>query len=184
MAGIKAATESARKLSAKNDMQQIIVAIKAYYTDYGKYPVLTDGATGAMDLTYGGPNSKKLNGEIINVLRYGTDSNWSDSNRLNPREIHYLEIPKAKDTTKPTSGLDTRGNWFDPWGVQYVIFIDADYSGDIDVSGIFPTGLGSASSPGKVAVSVGAASVGFDTKIKHRNIPAKFDQSADLVSWR
>ena len=88
MAGIKAATESARKLSAKNDMQQIIVAIKAYYTDYGKYPVLTDGATGAMDLTYGGPNSKKLNGEIINVLRYGTDSNWSDSNRLNPREIH------------------------------------------------------------------------------------------------
>src|SRR5260370_17660527 len=45
--------ESARKTQAKNEEQQIIAAVNAYYTDYGKYPV--DVAAGNTSDAYFGP---------------------------------------------------------------------------------------------------------------------------------
>src|SRR5207237_10793586 len=56
--------ESARKTQAKNEEQQIVAAVNAYYTDYGKYP-LPVGA--AADTTYGSGGT--LNGELFFTLR-------------------------------------------------------------------------------------------------------------------
>src|SRR3954469_12957650 len=33
---------SAKKTQAKNDLTQIVTAVNAYYTEYGKYPIATD----------------------------------------------------------------------------------------------------------------------------------------------
>src|SRR3954465_3132550 len=33
---------SAKKTQAKNDLTQIVTAVNAFYTEYGKYPIATD----------------------------------------------------------------------------------------------------------------------------------------------
>src|SRR5215208_3496979 len=40
-----AVQNQARKTQAKNDLTQIVNAVNAFYTDYGKYPVATDDNT-------------------------------------------------------------------------------------------------------------------------------------------
>ena len=34
--------ERAKKMQAKNDVTQIVTAVNAFYTEYGKYPLVTD----------------------------------------------------------------------------------------------------------------------------------------------
>jgi prepilin-type N-terminal cleavage/methylation domain-containing protein len=46
--------DRARKTQAKNDLTQIVTAVNAYYTEYGKYP-MADIKQG-FDTLYGDPN--------------------------------------------------------------------------------------------------------------------------------
>src|SRR5436190_6136054 len=41
----KAVQNQARQTQAKNDLTQIVNAVNAFYTDYGKYPISTTGDT-------------------------------------------------------------------------------------------------------------------------------------------
>src|SRR3989440_7982230 len=45
----KAVQNQARQTQAKNDLTQIVNAVNAFYTDYGKYPIAASGA----DVIYG-----------------------------------------------------------------------------------------------------------------------------------
>src|SRR5436309_6370668 len=38
-AGLRGAQEQARRTQAKNDLTQIVTAVNAFYTEYGKYPL-------------------------------------------------------------------------------------------------------------------------------------------------
>ncbi len=38
----QAAQNQAKRTQAKNDLTQIVTAVNAYYTEYGKYPGVTD----------------------------------------------------------------------------------------------------------------------------------------------
>ena len=38
----RAVQDQAKRTQAKNDLTQIVNAVNAYYTDYGKYPLVTD----------------------------------------------------------------------------------------------------------------------------------------------
>src|SRR5437763_13488353 len=42
---------SAKKTQAKNDVTQIVTAVNAFYTEYGKYPI--DPSLGSGDVFYG-----------------------------------------------------------------------------------------------------------------------------------
>src|SRR5690242_1038091 len=54
--------DQAKRTQAKNDLTQIVTAVNAFYTEYGRYPVLsTIGANG----TYDASN----NDQLFNVLR-------------------------------------------------------------------------------------------------------------------
>lgn len=180
MAAVGTVMDTARKASAHNDCNQIVIAVKSYYTDYGKYPVAD-----ASRKVFGTPQGSDggTNVDIIRPLRY-SDGQASDPNGLNPRQTHYLDVVQVKDQSNPKSGIDVSGNWVDPWGVAYIVFVDADYSNQIDVSSIFSSGLGSSSNPGVVPLGTGAASVGYDLKVKKRALPGTFNQSADILSWR
>src|SRR5712671_3797851 len=48
----------AKKTQAKNDLTQIVTAVNAFYTEYGKYP-LPSSATSDAGATYGSSNSNK-----------------------------------------------------------------------------------------------------------------------------
>lgn len=155
--GVGTAMVAAKKVQAKNDMAQIANAVQFYYTEYGKYP--TGAATsGTTDLVFGKAES---NNKIINVLRYRGPNNWTDTNNENPRQIKFIEpklVSMAKGGVYDSLGATGDGNWYDPWGTQYLIFIDGDYGSDILVNTCFG-GVGDGD--GKVPVSVGAASVGY-----------------------
>src|SRR5947208_7554626 len=69
-----AVQNQARRTQAKNDLTQIVNAVNAYYTDYGKYPVATADDTAII------PNST-----LFDVLRNMTGAVFGNSS--NAREI-------------------------------------------------------------------------------------------------
>src|SRR5438045_4596977 len=92
--------ESARKTQAKNEEQQIVAAVNAYYTDYGKYP-LPVGA--AADTTYGAGGTS--NGELFYTLRAVAGGTMNAVDAANPRKIVFIQPPVSKDQTTPRSGI-------------------------------------------------------------------------------
>ena len=112
--------DQAKRTQAKNDLTQIVTAVTAFYTEYGKYPL----ATG--DTIYTGTT----NGDLFNVLR-GLTAGAAQ----NPKQIVFISPPDAKDATNPRSGIGTTtgtGQFFDPWGTAYNIKIDGDYDNSLD----------------------------------------------------
>ncbi|MGB8356388.1 MAG: type II secretion system protein, partial [Chthoniobacteraceae bacterium] len=100
---ISAVREAARKAAAKNDETQIVTAVKAYYVEYGKYP-MTTGTNSyfgpSMPNTLSGSNTAVGNsGMILDVLRYNTGGTNSaivsstSATSLNPRQVVFLDAP-------------------------------------------------------------------------------------------
>jgi len=173
--GVQSAMLAAKKVQAKNDMSQIVIGVTSYYSEYGKYP----NTSGVTDLTFG--TQTWPNDYIISVLRDKPSTDVSQAAldaTLNPRQIQFLQ-PKVLTTGTATKGAvdSTSGNWYDPWGTQYYIFIDADYSGDINA-----TAVGS----GTVQISTGAASVGyyFVKNPTQHSLPSTYDKTTFLLSWQ
>src|SRR5947208_5622952 len=92
-----AVQNQAKKTQAKNDLTQIVNAVNAYYTEYGKYPLATDDSI----ITN--------NALLMNVLRAMDSTN-------NPRQIVFISPPNVKDTTRPRSGIGANGQYYDPFG--------------------------------------------------------------------
>ena len=107
--------DQAKRTQAKNDVTQIVTAVNAYYTEYGKYPLAYDAA----DLTIDGLNSN-TNEKLFNGLR-GQDA------IVNPKNIVFISPPAAKDLANPRSGIGGNGQYYDPWGKPYVIRMDTTY---------------------------------------------------------
>ncbi len=116
---------SARKASAANDCMQIVNAVKNFYTDYGKYPVPAGS-------DYASTTSNKA---VIDELRMPS----SFTPVSNTRKIRYLEVKEAKvgaDASTVRSAVDNTGVWKDPWMHAYLIFIDGNYDGSIEVKDV------------------------------------------------
>ena len=142
---ITTALKKADKAQAKSDVNSLEQAIRYYYLEYGKYPV-PDGDQGAADKSYGetGPGQ---NG-IIDTLR-------ATNTTLNVRKIIFLEIPNRK------GALDPSGYFKDPWGKQYLIRLDLNYSGGVD----YPAG-GTPNRPPVVVVSYGPNGIEENPAVK------------------
>src|SRR3954463_16027993 len=82
----RAVQNQARQTQAKNDLTQIVNAVNAYYTDYGKYPLVT------ADAIYGIAGT--ANNALFNVLR-GLDT------ANNPRQIVFISPPYVKTAANP-----------------------------------------------------------------------------------
>ncbi|MGB8356851.1 MAG: hypothetical protein WCD79_23340 [Chthoniobacteraceae bacterium] len=137
--------EAAPKAAAKNDETQIVTAVKAFYVEYGHFPIGASQTT--KDAYYGpGPIQPSLsvtvvnmgsNALLIDVLRNNiSGANASMVKSLNPREIVFLDAPIAKNVSHPKScvvpdGFPNAGIYFDPWGSPYNILINASYSGTL-----------------------------------------------------
>src|SRR5437899_8365901 len=88
----------ARKTQAKNDLTQIVTAVNAFYTEYGKYPI--SAATDAAG-TFGPTGQTNTNNLLFNELRALASST------LNTRKIVFISPPDAKDQTNSRSGIKT-----------------------------------------------------------------------------
>src|SRR4051812_11103150 len=117
----RGAQDQAKKVQAKNDLAQIVTAVTAFYTEYGRYPTaaMTDGAA-----TYGSGGMHATN-VLMGELR-GTGAPT-----INTRLIPFINPPPVKDSANPRSGINVAGNYYDPWGSEYAVAMDADYDNEI-----------------------------------------------------
>ena len=108
---------TAKKTQAKNDLVQIVTAVNAFYTEYGRYPITTDNE-GPYGLS--GNPSKPLLDELRGLPA-----------TINTRGIVFFSPPDARDQTTPRGGIGNDGQFYDPWNKPYVISIDADYNNEV-----------------------------------------------------
>jgi len=165
----RAVQNQAKQTQAKNDLTQIVNAVNAFYTDYGKYPLVT------VDTTYGPAGT--ANNPLFNVLRAQDTTN-------NPRQIVFINPPYVKTPANPRSGIATQAttingipvainDYVDPWGTPYNVKIDGDY--DNQLANPYTVNAG----PPQLAIGVIAWSRGPD-QIQGTD----FKASDDVISWQ
>jgi type II secretory pathway pseudopilin PulG len=121
--------ERARKTQAKNDLTQIVNAVNAFYTEYGKYP--TSAVTDATAI-YGpeGGASNLLFNELRPCTAVDPLTSCTAAAVLNTRKIVFIS-PRVLNTATARSGIASDGQWYDPWGIAYNIQVDANYDNQI-----------------------------------------------------
>ena len=177
----RAVQNQAKQTQAKNDLTQIVTAVNAYYTEYGKYPLV------AADTTI------TNNADLLYTLRAVDGGTANAGNAANPRKIVFISPPDAKNPANPRSGIATQtvtvngisipaGSFVDPWGPTtgragsgiYHVTIDGGY--DNQVANPYTSNAGATPNLqiGVIAWSLGADGVqGTD-----------FKASDDVISWQ
>jgi len=158
-----AVLRSARKIQAKNDMANIINAVKAYQLEYHTYPSITGASSGDQVAA-----SVTNNASLMSALMGTSGSN-------NPRGISFLE---PKHTSSARGGLDSStGAFYDPWGSVYYVQIDSDYDNTITD----PSSGGGAINKGVIAYSSGSDATAGSTP--NPSSPPQNGKNA-LYSWK
>lgn len=174
----RAVQNQAKQAQAKNDLTQIVTAVNAYYTDYGKYPLVT--ADTIISSTTPSPNN---NSDLFYTLR-AVASGANASNAANPRAIVFINPPSVKNDTagQRRSGVSqTDGRYYDPWGTPYLVEIDGNY--DNQVANPYTANAG----PTPLAAGVIAWSLGGDqagatiVQAGDKNTGVYAD---DVISWQ
>jgi len=162
----KAVQDQAKKTQAKNDLTQIVNAVNAFYTDYGKYPLAIDDSIIAN------------NADLLYTLR-AVSAGANLNNAVNTRQIVFINPPFVKNETAGSrrSGVSqTDGQYYDPWGTPYRLRIDGDYNNQLTNPYTADTGAG----PGTLNIGVIAWSFGKDGAQGTTN----FSASDDVISWQ
>ena len=176
----KAVQNQARNTQAKNDLTQIVNAVNAYYTEYGQYPLGINA-----DTTYGPGGSPATNETLFTELRGCTAATGSCPGAAvsNTRQIVFISPPDVKNSANPRSGIGTatanKGQYFDPWGSNYVIRIDGDYNNQV----VNPYTANAGAAPlsiGVIAWSLGADQAGGQGSADKNAGTA----SDDVISWQ
>ncbi len=103
----------AQKTQAKNDANQIALAVSSYFNEYGRYPIAGGGGADANLL------SDKAFLEILTAVDV----------EMNPRQISFLDPKQAK---AELAGVTLQGDLVDPWGLPYKIIIDGNYDKEVE----------------------------------------------------
>jgi prepilin-type N-terminal cleavage/methylation domain-containing protein len=166
--------ERARKTQAKNDLTQIVTAVNAYYTEYGKYPVVTNDT----------PITTDNSGLFYTLRAVALGANALDV--ANPRKIVFIQPPTSAAGNK--SGLGSNGIWYDPWGSPYNIEIDGTYDNSLANPYVDAPG-GATLNNGVIDWSLGKNGIlggggpapGFSSESGTAN---NFAGSSDVISWQ
>ena len=165
--------DRAKRVRAKNDLQQLVTAVSAFNAEYGRYPLdIPSGGTAADaffgtgtaptgSTTYGGTDV------LIDVLRNeASGANGATVAKLNPRGVVFLSVQTG-------------------WGSGINVLVDANY--DDRLSNPYPDTDGSAGAAelrgGSIAFSYGRDGT-KGSKGPNPPASANFKNSDDSISWR
>jgi prepilin-type N-terminal cleavage/methylation domain-containing protein len=173
----KGVQDQAKRTQAKNDLTQIVTAVNAFYTEYGRYPLATadtiygPAGTSSADLFYS-----------LRAVPSGANALVAGVPAINPRTIVFISPPDVKDTAHPRAGIGSDGQYYDPWGTPYNVEIDADY--DNQITNPYPDTDGSAGA-NPLRQGVIAWSYGSDqTKGTKSPASTNYKASDDVISWQ
>jgi prepilin-type N-terminal cleavage/methylation domain-containing protein len=166
--------DQAKRTQAKNDLTQIVTAVNAFYTEYGKYPLAT------ADTIYG-PAAGGSNADLFYTLR-GVASGANASNVINTRQIVFISPPDVKNTASPRAGIGTDGQYYDPWGTAYNIEIDGNY--DNQIANPYPDTDGSAGATPLRQGVIGWSYGSDQTKGTKSPASSNYKASDDVISWQ
>lgn len=122
---VNGAINSARKAQARNDVQQIVAAVKAFQSEYGRMPTTESPGTDPNN-EWSDTYNQSDNDSIMRILMAAE----SGSSGLNSKNIVFLS---AKTTKNKKGGVDlTDYVFYDPWGTPYAVKLDNSYSGKIE----------------------------------------------------
>jgi prepilin-type N-terminal cleavage/methylation domain-containing protein len=159
---------SAKRTQAKNDLVQLVTAVNAFYTEYGRYPTEANDDASAK---FGG-GAAEGNDMLLDELR------GLPAGSLNTRKIQFISPPEAKDQSNPKAGIRTEtGEWHDPWGTAYGIQMDANY--DNEVPNLYARGAGS--NPLRAGVITWSLGKDTETAATDKNAGKAKD---DVISWQ
>lgn len=188
----KAVQNQARSTQAKNDLTQIVNAVNAFYTDYGKYPVPST-ATAGNDIVFTatlGSLPSYGNDWLLNELRGcptagGGPACSANGPTNNTRQIVYLSPPMVKIPTSPKSGIGTAndsslGRFFDPWGSPYNVEFDGSYDNQVTN----PYGASGGAGVNPLPQGVIGWSLGSDQVLGSNTNPGIYTNSDDVISWQ
>ena len=193
---IHAVQESARRAQAGNTGKQIVTAVNAYHTDYGKFPDLGSAPQpgGNPDILVGEPAASAVlnNVALFDVLR-ALDRGANASHAQNPKRTIYFSEKTVSNPDSPKGGFLDRisaggnpallGCLFDPWGRQYNIIIDTNYDNTIQVDQQYTDFAGAPPAGQRPQFSVGVFSLGKDGLLGTRGNNVLRD-SDDVASWK
>lgn len=171
--------DQAKRTQAKNDLTQLVTAVNAYYTEYGKYPIPAASQGDDTKAVFTTDNS-----DVINALR-AVAIGANTSHALNPRQVVFIAPSDVKDSSNPRSGVTVNGNYYDPWGPIagksgsgiYQLAIDGNY--DNQVANPYGNDTGAGVDP--VRQGTIAWSLGKDGSLGK---PGSFTGSDDIISWQ
>jgi len=189
-----------QRTRAKQEINDLVTAIKGYETDYSRLPIPPNVAAGNNDVTFGwyGGSVNTSNNMIVAILMdaeaYGSGAATPNKDHvLNPQRHHYLNAKSVTSTADP--GVGTDGVYRDPWGNPYIISLDLNYDDKTQdafyrldtVSG--PTGFNGLSSPGGVNSfqfngNIMVWSLGQDGLAKTTDKPDKGANKDNILSWK
>ena len=135
---VTTAMRRAEIAQVRGEINTLVTAIRAYHSDYGRYPTEQNGVPA--DARYGeergaGNTSVRNNRLLINVLR-SIDAAYNSNHDLNGRRNVYLEAGDAS--------FNPSGDFIDPWGIPYEIHLDTGFNNEINN---FPADLAGALAP-------------------------------------
>ena len=179
----RAVQNQARQTQAKNDLTQIVNAVNAYYTDYGKYPLVT--ADTLISGTTASPNNNSDLFYSLRAIPLGANLPVNGVPAINPRSIVFISPPNVKNDTAGSrrSGVSqTDGKYYDPWGTPYLVGIDGGYDNQIPNPYTANAGATPNLYTGVIGWSLGsdgAGATGFASGDKNTGVYAD-----DVISWQ
>jgi prepilin-type N-terminal cleavage/methylation domain-containing protein len=125
---INGAIKSAKKARAMGQIRDLDGAVKRYFAEYGKMPVLA-GENGKPDKLYTGAEQGAVLEILINV-----------TSNLNAKGIVFLDLDPASFGVKTTAEMlvELKKGYKDPWGGDYGILMDLNFDEKISPLGGFP----------------------------------------------
>ena len=160
--------ERAKKVQGKNDLTQIVNAVNAFYTEYGKYPLVIDDSIIVN------------NSGLMYTLRAdptAANGNPNANNAVNTRQIAYIS-PRVLGTAPVRSGIASDdGQFYDSWQTPYRVRIDGNYDNQLANPYTADTGAG----PATLRIGVIAWSLGKDQALGNGGA---FTGSDDVISWQ
>jgi prepilin-type N-terminal cleavage/methylation domain-containing protein len=194
---ISQAREGAKRSKAKQDCLAIVHAVEGYFSEYGQYPKMDPSAassTGELKDEYAGDLAASMpnrNCALFNTLR-AIDKTPNANHAQNPKRQPFFSANAVSNVEKPkegfleTSGSATgsQGSFYDPWGSEYNVVIDANSDNVITLDDYYED-FKSENAP---RAAVGAFSLGKDKLVGFGKKGIKkykdgTEYSDDLVSW-